>query len=375
MKNTFLLLMAMFPAILFGQENKFKIIGTIGTYNKPAKVYLRYYINKATVIDSVTPKNGVFSFSNTFTGDPLNAVLAFSKKGDGFKYDDYKQLFLENGNITVSATDSIAKSVIKGTPTNDDNSRYNEALKVVNDAYNILEAKQKNATTVQKNSTEFEKENNKTEKSIEAQELAINKKFIQENPNSYLSLVVMESVAYSADYTDLDQLYNGLSANIKATNAGKKFGERLPKLKLVAIGSLAPDFAEADTSGKLVSLSSFKGKYVLVDFWASWCSPCRRENPNVVKVFNRFKKQNFTVLGVSLDRPGNKEKWLKAIHNDGLTWTHVSDLKFWDSKTAALYVVRAIPQNFLIDPNGKIIGKNLRGEDLENKLEELLGKI
>lgn len=375
MKNTFLLLMAMFPAILFGQENKFKIIGTIGTYNKPAKVYLRYYINKATVIDSVTPKNGVFSFSNTFIGDPLNAVLAFSKKGDGFKYDDYKQLFLENGNITVSATDSIAKSVIKGTPTNDDNSRYNEALKVVNDAYNILEAKQKNATTVQKNSTEFEKENNKTEKSIEAQELAINKKFIQENPNSYLSLVVMESVAYSADYTDLEQLYNGLSANIKATNAGKKFGERLPKLKLVAIGSLAPDFAEADTSGKLVSLSSFKGKYVLVDFWASWCSPCRRENPNVVKVFNRFKKQNFTVLGVSLDRPGNKEKWLKAIHNDGLAWTHVSDLKFWDSKTAALYVVRAIPQNFLIDPNGKIIGKNLRGEDLENKLEELLGKI
>ena len=124
-----------------------------------------------------------------------------------------------------------------------------------------------------------------------------------------------------------------------------------------------------------ISLSSFKGKYVLVDFWASWCGPCRQENPNLVKAFNRFKNQNFTVLGVSLDRPGNKEKWLKAIHNDGLAWTHVSDLNFWNSKTAALYVVRAIPQNFLLDPNGKIIGKNLRGEDLENKLEELFGKI
>ena len=375
MKKAFFLLLALVPTLILAQEYKFNITGSIGNFNKPAKVYLKYYIDKTSVIDSVTLKNGSFTFSNKFTGDPLNAVLTFNKKGDGFKYDDYKQLFLENGNIIITATDSISKALVKGTPTNNDNIRYNDALKGVNDAYSKLEAIQKNATPEQKNSPEFEKQNNKTEKAIEVQEQAINKKFIQENPSSYLSVVLLESVAYSADYSELEQLYNSLSPNLKATEAGKKFGERLPKLKLVAIGSTAPDFTESDTSGKFISLSSFKGKYVLVDFWASWCGPCRQENPNLVKAFNRFKNQNFTVLGVSLDRPGNKEKWLKAIHNDGLAWTHVSDLNFWNSKTAALYVVRAIPQNFLLDPNGKIIGKNLRGEDLENKLEELFGKI
>jgi thiol-disulfide isomerase/thioredoxin len=122
-------------------------------------------------------------------------------------------------------------------------------------------------------------------------------------------------------------------------------------------------------------LSSYKGKYVLIDFWASWCGPCRQENPNVVKAYNKYKTKKFTIIGVSLDKPGAKDAWMSAIKNDGLTWTQVSDLQFWDNKAAKLYGITSIPQNFLLDPTGKIIAKNLRGGDLEAKLAEIFGKI
>ncbi len=138
------------------------------------------------------------------------------------------------------------------------------------------------------------------------------------------------------------------------------------------VGQQAPEFALPDPSGKEVKLSSFRGKYVLVDFWASWCGPCRQENPNVVKAYNKFKDKNFTILGVSMDKPGDKDKWLAAIKADGLTWTQVSELKYWESSVVPLYGISGIPYNVLIDTSGKIIGEGLRGPALEAKLASVL---
>ncbi|PAW92949.1 hypothetical protein CKK33_05360 [Mucilaginibacter sp. MD40] len=362
--------LAILPAIASAQTGKFTIQGKLGHISAPAKAYLQYRKDGNIAVDSAVLQDGKF----TFTGDagtvPMSGYLLLNKKGDGMrKSRDYHSVFIEPGTITVTSADTLKSAVITGTKTNKESAELQVALKPVNDAYTALEEKQKNATDVQKEALA------KQEKAIEKQEAAINKKFIKEHPGSYLSLSALQSFAYSADYTELAPLYEGLSPEIKASTGGKEFGELLPKLKAVALGATAPEFTETDTAGKAVALSSFRGKYLLVDFWASWCGPCRMENPNVVKAYNKYKNKNFTILGVSLDRPNAKAAWLGAIHKDGLTWTQVSDLQFWNSKAAALYGVRAIPQNFLIDPNGKIIGKNLTGGDLENKLEELFGKI
>jgi peroxiredoxin len=340
-------------------------------------MYLEYRFPKGKPIyDSCTVVNGKFHFAGSVGAAPLNAYLLFNSKGTGTgKADGYRAIYLEPGLINVNAVDKIENATVDGPKTNQENEKYQLLQKPVNDAYTALEEKQKAATAEQKASPEYIKKEKADEKAIDDLSAATDKKFIQENPNSIISLNALETLAYSADYVDLKPLYDALTPAVKSTDAGKALGERMPKLKAVALGAVAPEFAEADTSGKVINLSSFRGQYVLIDFWASWCGPCRRENPNVVKAYNHYKGQKFTILGVSLDKPNAKDKWLAAIHKDGLTWTHVSDLKFWDSKAAGLYAVRGIPQNFLLDPNGKIIAKNLRGDDLEDKLAEIFGKI
>ncbi|HVV54926.1 MAG TPA: TlpA disulfide reductase family protein [Mucilaginibacter sp.] len=371
MKKTISVLITLIPAIAFAQDGKYEVTGTVGTYNTPAKMYLQYVEKGKVMTDSVTMKDGQFHFNGKVGGTPMEAYLVLNAEGNGVKYRDYKSIYLEEGVIKVNSSDSLKKATVDGPKTNQDNARLQAALKHVNDEYDALEAKQNAATPEQKKSDAFQHEINKEEKAIEDEEAGVDKKFIQDNPDSYISLNALETYAYSADYADIAPLYNGLSDRIKQTENGKKFAERLPKMKAVALGQEAPLFTEADTAGKMVSLESFRGKYVLVDFWASWCGPCRAENPNVVRAFNKYKDKNFTILSVSLDRPNGKQRWLDAIHKDGLTWTHVSDLQFWKSKVADMYGVRAIPANFLLDPNGKIIAKNLRGDDLEDKLADI----
>jgi peroxiredoxin len=366
---------ALLPVLAFAQDGKFTVQGKVGVYSAPAKVYIQYRSADKTIIDSAILKNGEFTFTGTMLA-PGQGYLLLNDKGNGMNNSrDYKSIYVEPGTITVKSADVMEKAIVAGTKSNIENGQYQAALKPVNDGYTAMEAKDKAATDEQKKSAAYIKQSKADEKAIDAKEKAITKKFIQEHPDSYVSLNALQSFAYSSDYAEIEPLYNAISESIKASAGGKAFGAMMPKLKAVALGATAPEFAEADTAGKMISLSSFRGKYVLIDFWASWCGPCRHENPNVVKAYNAYKNKNFTILGVSLDRPNAKEAWLKAIHKDGLTWTQVSDLQYWKSKAADLYAVRGIPQNFLLDPNGKIIGKNLRGDDLDDKLAELFGKI
>lgn len=198
--------------------------------------------------------------------------------------------------------------------------------------------------------------------------------FISKHPDYFISLVALNEVIghLPEDVPSLKKMYNKLDKNIQQTTTGIKTKSVLDKFDAVSIGRIAPLFSAADTSGNTVKLADYRGKYVLIDFWASWCGPCREENPIVVKAFHQYKDKNFDILSVSLDQPGKRDAWIKAIHDDQLAWKHVSDLKYWNNEVAQLYMVKSIPQNFLIDPKGKIIAANLRGEALSKKLSELL---
>ena len=198
----------------------------------------------------------------------------------------------------------------------------------------------------------------------------ISEAFVKKNPSSYVAPIAIIRVLQSSGNVALaDKMYKQMSGSVKISSFGRYVNQQLALARINPIGSQVTDFSQADTAGHTVKISSFRGKYVLIDFWASWCRPCRMENPNVVSAYNKYHQKNFTVLGVSLDQA--KPAWISAIRMDGLTWTHVSDLKGWSNEVASLFHITSIPQNLLIDPDGKIIAKNLRGEALEKKLEEL----
>lgn len=368
MKKVFVWLLICCPVVASAQAKHFIIEGSLGNYNAPAKVYLQYYERKQDITDSATVVNGKFKFTGDAEDDPIMGVLIFNAQGNGVNNGDIQGVCIEQGTITVNGTDKLKDARIGGTPANVDNGKLNVAMATVKSEWDDLNAKVNAANNEQRQTPEFQSELNNRIKDIQEQQNVVYKKFITEHPDSYISLVKLDAYSYSGDYQNIELLYNHLTGRLKQTALAQKLATKLPRIKAIAIGATAPDFTEADTSGKMISLSSLRGKYVLVDFWASWCHPCRAENPNILKAFNQYKDKNFTVIGVSLDGPGERNNWLAAIKADGLPWAQVSDLKAWDDRAAVLYLINGIPQNFLIDPNGKIIAKELRADDLEKEL-------
>ncbi|SHM10369.1 Peroxiredoxin [Chitinophaga jiangningensis] len=377
MKKLFISAALLMPALLFAQDKKtvtakpFTIQGTVSDQKTPAKVFLRMRKSGETFIDSTLTKDGKFTFTGTLE-EPTMASLMLSPEDAGKSVSmrrDMLAIFLESSTVTITTTDSISKATVTGSKANDDYNKLGEQLKGVNEVNMALQ--QQYRALAQAKDKEGMKALEARYDSLDAAEKAIETSFFNANTSSPIALFVLNQVAgYDLDVKTIEPLYKKLSKEAKNLPSGKEFAKRLDAAKKTAVGSTALEFSQADSTGKAISLASFRGKYVLVDFWASWCGPCRAENPNVVKAYEKFNPKGFEILGVSLD--DKKEKWLAAIHADKLTWQHVSDLKGWNNAAAGLYGVRAIPQNFLIDPKGKIIAKNLRGEELEKKLAEFM---
>lgn len=377
MKKLTLAALMIAPMIVSAQTPAYTLKATITNIKTPAKAYLAYRLNGKNIIDSAAVNNDTFQFNGNVNA-PVMAQLILDHKGVGIaklgKPADVLSLYIDNGVITVTSADSVKLGTVSGSMINKEFAEYNAFLSGPEKLMQALTIEYSNATEDKRKDPAYRKEIQARYEKASGEKKTLQQKFIQGKPGSFFSLIALTEIAGSSmDVAKIEPVFKGLSTDLRTSAAGKAFAAQIDAARATSIEAMAPQFTQNDVNDKPVSLSSFKGKYVLIDFWASWCGPCRAENPNVVDAYNQYKDKNFTILGISLDNPGKKDAWLAAIEKDQLNWTQLSDLNGWSNAVAKQYGIRSIPQNFLIDPNGKIIAKNLRGEGLHQKLKEVFG--
>ena len=321
----------------------------------PGKAFLyRYTLEDGQHVDSSIAVDGKFTFTGTVKAPEIGQLLFFDGKSSSVSIVFY----LEQGDITVQCPGDGDHAIVTGTPLNKDYQAYKNLLMHSLDSLNGVH-------TGMGGVDQFSKE-------AQGIKLQAIRTFIGEHPASPVSLYVLDQYCIGNKQPGIEQqLYDQIDPSLRQSAAGVQLSARIKGMDAGAIGAAAPAVILPDTAGKRVSLSDFKGKYVLIDFWATWCEPCMEEMPNVAKAYHTYKDKDFVVLGISLDRPDSEELWKKVIRRDTLDWPQVSDLKWWNSKAALDYNINGVPANFLVDPSGKIIAKNLRGEALQAKLKEL----
>ncbi len=346
-------------------KDNFTINGVVNGVDT-GKVFLQAVVDsKLKTIDTAEINNGNFTFKGTVK-DPELYLIKLGYRADLLPF------FVENSKISVKINpDSISEAVIEGSQAqkvfHSYSKGFDEYQKKENGVYAQYQHIKKNAT--KKMLTQLEN----LYDSIYDEQQKFATDFVVKNNKSVVSAyIILRNLIYQLDADSLKTLTNNLDPSLSESKYVKKLNKRIELLEAVAIGKPAPEITLNDTAGNPVSLSSLKGKYVMIDFWASWCVPCRKENPNVVKAYKMFNKKGFEVFGVSFD--SKKAKWEKAIKDDNLTWTQVSDLQGWKCSAGKLYAVNSIPHSVLIDKKGIIIANNLRGEDLTKKLTEIFNK-
>ena len=346
--------------------NDFTIDGTIDA-DDGSKVYILQadQNNQPFIKDSTVIKNSKFEFSGQAATPEISYFQVEGVNG-------YVLSIIEAGKINAEIyTDNLTTSLVTGTRSNNDFNKYRDETKSLVENINNLASDQQQA--IFNNNIELASKLRKDISRNEQEIMLYEWDFIINNEDSYMSALLLEvfMVENKVNKDSIIEVYNTFSNRIKISNVGKNIADLLRQYEdPINVGELAPDFTAPSLDGGNVTLSENLGKVTLIDFWAAWCRPCRIENPNLVRLYKKYNSSGLQIIGVSLDR--TKEQWEKAISDDNLPWIHVSNLDFWNDPVARMYSIRAIPQSFLLDENGYVIAKNLRGLSLEQKVESAL---